>query len=335
MRGQPVKIAVNGWFADQWTTGSGQYLAGLARAMPEVGGQHEYLLIAPGGRSPDRAPDGWTMVRVPVPRFAGENLSKVWFEQVSFPRACRNVGAGAALVPYWGGPWWQSCPTAVTVHDIIPLLLPLYRGGFLQRGYTRLVAVTARRAAAVLTDSDASRRDIVERLKIDPARVHAIHLAVDPAYRRVRDEERLAQARARYALPEGPFLLYLGGYDARKNVGRLLQAYARLRRAWPTAGSPDPAHAEMPALVLAGRLPAADTPFAPNPRRVTEQLGLQEYVHYAGWVEEADKPALYSLAIAALFPSEYEGFGLPVLEAQACGCPVLTSGTKLSRANPD
>ena len=134
-----------------------------------------------------------------------------------------------AFVPYWGSPWWRPCPIVVTVHDLIPLLLPLYRGGLLQRAYTGLVSRTARRADAVLTDSEASRRDIIEHLGIPPERVHAIHLAAEERYRPVHDPAELARVRAKYGLPDEPFLLYLGGFDARKNVVRMIEAYARMR----------------------------------------------------------------------------------------------------------
>jgi len=125
---------------------------------------------------------------------------------------------------------WRPCPVIVTVHDLIPLLLPLYRGGPLQRAYTWLVSRTARRADAVLTDSAASKRDIVAHLGIGPERVHAIHLAADPRYRPVTDPAELARVRAKYGLPAEPFLLYLGGFDARKNVVRMIEAYGRVIR---------------------------------------------------------------------------------------------------------
>ena len=202
------------------------------------------------------------------------NLAKLWFEQVTFPRACRRLRADVAFVPYWGSPWWQPCPMVVTVHDLIPLLLPLYRGGMLQRAYTALVSRTARRAAAVLTDSEASRRDIIAHLGIPADRVHAIHLAADPRYRPVTDPDELARIRAKYGLPDAPFLLYLGGFDARKNVGRMIEAYARMRsgvRSQETGARgqesgvmsqpsqvPDPCRLipdPCPALVIAGKLP--------------------------------------------------------------------------------
>jgi len=318
-----MRIAVNGWFAGQLATGTGQYLAGLAAWLPQLGPEHELILVLPARRWSEAHGfqadvPGWqiTVAGTPMDRI-NRNLAKVWFEQVAFPCAVRRCGAQLALVPYWGSPWWSPCPCLVTVHDIIPLLLPEYRGGLAQQAYSWLVARTARRAGAVLTDSEASRRDIIARLGIAPERVYAVHLAVDAAFRPVGDASRLDAVRARYRLPAAPFWLYLGGFDARKNLSRLLAAYARLRH--------ECGPAQVPLLVVAGRPPGVNTAFAPDPRVIAARLGISEAVHLIGWVDEADKPALYTLAQAAFFVSTYEGFGLPVLEAQACGCPVITS----------
>jgi glycosyltransferase involved in cell wall biosynthesis len=316
-----MRVVVNGWFWDQLATGSGQYLAGLAAWLPAAARDVEWVAVR-WGRAPAIAggiPPGWQVewVSTPVDRISG-NLAKVWFEQVTFPQACRRLAADVAFVPYWGSPWVCPCPVVATIHDLIPLLLPLYRGGPLQRAYSALVSATARRAHAILTDSAASRRDIIAHLGIAPERVHAVHLAVGPEYRPVTDSAALEQVRARYGLPTEPFFLYLGGFDARKNVGAVLRGYVRLLA---DADLSAPA----PRLVIAGKLPRADSAFAPDPRPLAAELGLGDRVQFTGWVEEADKPALYSLALGALFVSEYEGFGLPVLEAQACGCPVITS----------
>ena len=235
-----MRIAVNGWFHGQLTTGSGQYLEALAEWLPRAGEGHEFIVVK--GQAGDAArrrhgentmshrPYAIRLARTPFDRI-NANLAKLWFEQITFPRACRRLHADVAFVPYWGSPWWQPCPVVVTVHDLIPLLLPLYRGGMLQRAYTALVSRTARRAAAVLTDSEASRRDIIAHLGIPADRVHAVHLAADPRYRPVTDRDELTRIRAKYGLPDGPFLLYLGGFDARKNVARMIEAYARMRSA--------------------------------------------------------------------------------------------------------
>lgn len=329
-----MRIIINGWFLNQLTTGSGQYLAELAEWLPRAGETHEWVVVRPASwqtadsegpvadestgqhatRNTQSAirhspPEG--AIRTPFDRLS-PNLAKLWFEQIAFPRACRRLAADVAFVPYWGAPWWSPCPVVVTVHDLIPLLLPAYRGGPLQRGYTWLVSRTARRAAAVLTDSEASRRDVIARLGAAPTRVHAIHLAAAARYRPVTDPAALARVRARYGVPEGPFMLYLGGFDVRKNLLRTVEAYARLVAQCQAAAIVPPR------LVIAGKLPAEDTPFTPDPRPLALRLGLTDQIHFTGWVDEADKPALYTLALATVFVSEYEGFGLPVLEAQAC-----------------
>ena len=329
-------VAVNGWFWGQLATGSGQYLHALAQHLPQIEGRASYTLVLPKARFPKEPsasfaiPDSWRSLWVATPfDRINQNMAKVWFEQVAFPRACRQAKADLAFVPYWGSPGWQPCRTAVTVHDLIPLVLPAYRGGVSQRLYTQLVGWTARRAAVVLTDSQSSRRDIIRHLHIPEERVHAVLLAADEQYRPIVDSDELRRVREKYHLPER-FILYLGGFDVRKNVPRLVRAYARFLREGDRAsdlgglGRP-PRSDEVPYLVIAGKLPAADTEFTPDPRRVVAEEGIVDQVQFTGWVDEADKPALYSLASAFVFPSLYEGFGLPVAEAAACGTPVLTS----------
>jgi glycosyltransferase involved in cell wall biosynthesis len=122
--------------------------------------------------------------------------------------------------------------------------------------------------------------------------------------------------RARYRLPERYFL-YLGSFEVRKNVRNILLAY---RRYLDRGGDP------AVALVIAGQLPARHTAFAPDPQKIAAELNLQDQVRFCGWVAEKDKPALYVLATAYLFPSLYEGFGMMLLEAMQAGAPVITSG---------
>jgi len=243
-----------------------------------------------------------------------DRLQKVWFEQVAFPRSCRHLPAHLAHVPYWAPPLLPPVPTVVTIHDLIPLLLPEYRGRLAVRLYTALVGAGARRAAMVITDSKASRADIIAHLGVPAERVRVVYLAAGARYAAAPAPDD-GEIRARYNLPER-YVLYLGGFDVRKNVATVLSAY---RWAGPVIG------AECP-LVIAGRLPERDTPFAPDPRRLAHELAVDErFVRFTGFVDEEDKPALYRGAVSLIFPSRYEGFGLPPLEALACGTPVVGS----------
>ncbi|HUT20251.1 MAG TPA: glycosyltransferase family 1 protein [Anaerolineae bacterium] len=311
-----MRIAINAWFADQPTTGSGQYLTHLLQAYAAGPALDRYLLLVPSTR-PVPIPltalgPSFEWQRLWTP-FDGlhSHLAKLWFEQVSLPRACRRWGATLVHVPYWAAPLRSPAPVVVTVHDLIPLLLPAYRGGPLGQLYTILVTRSARRATAVLTDSYASRADIVRHLGIPASRVRAVHLAAEDRFRPSADPTAAEHVRSRLGLPPR-YLLYLGGFDVRKNVTRILHAFAQL----------DAAEVQ---LVVAGRLPEHDTPFAPDPRRTVHELGLVGRVCFTGWVDEADKPALYREAEALLFPSLYEGFGLPPLEALSCGTPAIVS----------
>lgn len=311
-----MHIAINGWFWGREEVGSGQYLHHLLEALvgPAARDARWTLVLLPGREAGPQVPG----VRKAVLRGPWRGpWGKVAFEQMAFPLACRRLGADVAWVPYWAGPLWSPCPTVVTIHDIIPVLFPAYRGGILGEAYLRLVMASARRASRVLTDSWASAEDIVGRLGVPRARVRVVHLAADPRCQPVRGPARLAEVRERYRLPPR-FALYLGGFDRRKNVVGLLRAFAR----WMAA---EAIGEDGPWLVVAGRLPPAETELFPDPVRVAGELGMGARVGFPGWVADADKPALYSLAEFFVFPSLYEGFGLPVLEAMACGAPVIAS----------
>ena len=159
-----MRLALNGWFWDSPTTGSGQYTRRLVEALTDLDRDLEIGLIVPRWGDGKELPGGHDLPascilhRVPVSR---SNLSKVRFEQVAFPRACACTGADVAHVPYWAPPARSPVPVVVTIHDLIPLVLRdpagLYRGGPLQRLYTALVSATAGGATLVLTDSEASR----------------------------------------------------------------------------------------------------------------------------------------------------------------------------------
>jgi glycosyltransferase involved in cell wall biosynthesis len=311
---EPMKIAINAWFLGQPGTGSGQYLHGLLGALPAVSSQDRFLLVAPPGAPRPQIPgielEFW---RLGSPRWRSR-LGKVLFEQVAFPRICRQWGADVAHIPYWGSPLRPGVPAVVTIHDLIPLLLPAYRGGPLVRLYTRLVAASARRAPMVLTDSLSSKGDIEQHLGLSPETVHCVYLAADPQYGPEAQPDD-ALIRQLYELPQR-YVLYLAGHDVRKNVARLVEAFATVAR------SDDDV-----TLVIGGRLPARnELPFY-DPRPLVEELGIADDVRFPGWVEVAHAPALYRGAACAVFPSHYEGFGLPVLEALACGTPLVTSNT--------
>jgi len=199
----------------------------------------------------------------------------------------------------------------VTVHDMGFQFYPqAHRRS--DRLYLRWsTAWNARQATAVLADSEATRRDLLSLCPVDGAKVRVVYLGRDEGLAPVSGRGRLDEVRSRYGIP-GRYMLYLGTLQPRKNLDRLVEAFARL------AGEPSLQGVD---LVLAGKRGwLYESLFA----RVS-RLGLEGRVLFPGYVSDADMAALYSGALATVFPSLYEGFGMPVLEAQSCGVPVVTS----------
>lgn len=312
-----MRIALNGLFFDSPATGTGQYLRELVRAMRAVAPQDQFVLIAPHADAGAPAPE------IHPTRLGQADFAKLEFEQWTFPHAVRHR-FDLAHVPHFGPPFFPSHPTVVTIHDLIPMVLPAYRGSTAVRMYTRLAAAGAKRAQAILADSYASARDIERLLSIPREKIHVVHLAADARYQPPTDRE-LARVRAKYGLPE-KFVLYLGGFDMRKNVARVIETWKRIRM---TDGGRRAANVGLDSkdckLVIAGRLPESTSAFFPDVREMVQAADLTEGVSFIGFVAEEDKPALYGAAEVFVYPSHYEGFGLPPLEAMASGAPVIVS----------
>lgn len=310
-----MRVALNGLFLSAPATGTGQYLRELVRALRVQSPADEFIFVAPHADPGAPAP-----VLANPTRLSGENLAKFEFEQITFPRATRN-DFDVRHIPHFGPPLFPARPTVVTIHDLIPIVLPAYRGSPLVRLYTRLAAAGARRAQAILADSFASARDIETHLQIPRDKIAVVHLAADARFR-LSGRNDLEHIRSKLNLPER-FVLYLGGFDVRKNVRRVFEAFAGLT----SEMDPDEESSPKIGLVVAGTLPEKDSAFFPDPRRIAKSVGVGDRVQFVGFVLEQDKPALYAAARVLLFPSRYEGFGLPALEAMACGTPVIASNS--------
>ena len=304
-----MRLAINGWFlAHDQHTGTGQYLRALLEWLPRLS-EHALHVVVPDPADLPALPEAIHLHRI---RCGATNLAKVRFEQSLFPRACRELKADLAHIPYWAPSLSSPCPLVVTIHDLIPLVLAEYRGDWRVRLYTALVSAAARGAALVLADSEASRQDILKHLGLPEAQVRTVYLAADARYTPASGFLLDEAVKQKYDLPDG-YVLYLGGFDARKNVQALLSAWT-----W-AANSVGEAYP----LVLGGQLPRPDGKLFADYPRLAQELDLAGTVKFIGHVDESDKPALYRGASVFVFPSRYEGFGLPPLEAMACGVPVV------------
>ena len=311
-----MHLVMNGYFWQRPFVGSGQYTRNLVYYLNRLVSDLEITLVVPlfpGEPEPEDVPPSVRLKKVAV---RPGHLGKVSFEQRQFPAVCREVGATIAHVPYWGGPLQSPVPVVVTVHDLTTLLVPEYRRSAGARLYNALVSASARGASHVITDSRASKEEIVTHLGIEAEKVTAVPLAVGPQYTPQENSLVDMAVLRKYDLPDF-YVLYLGGYEIHKNVATLLLAWTYVGQA---LGQEYP-------LVLAGKKPTTVSTIYPNYDDQIKRLRIEEYVRWIGFVDEEDKPVLYRNAETFVFPSRREGFGLPVLEALACGTPVVTSNS--------
>jgi O-antigen biosynthesis alpha-1,2-mannosyltransferase len=295
---------------DQHGGGVKVYTQRLLRALLDLHSEHEFVFLY---RNP--ALVGTYAGEPRVEEFALPGRSVLAWDQVAVPRAVRRQGIDLLFNPKYSIPLRASCPAVWVCHGLDWYVMPWASRRIDRLSHRFLVPRYASRAAAVIAVSEVTRQHVMHYLKVPPDRVVTVYSGVDAVFRRALPAPRLEQIRAKYSLPER-FLLYAGAIYPPKNFTRLIRAYAEIG---PARGIP---------LVVAG---GENRFLSEEEIREPEALGIADWVHWPGWVDQEDLAGFYALAEALLLPSLFESCGLPVLEAMAAGCPVVTSdryGTK-------
>jgi glycosyltransferase involved in cell wall biosynthesis len=312
-----MKIGINSLYLKFPISGAGQYLVHLLNALTEIDQSHEYILL---GLQP-KIQRSFFLAKFPyqaeaVPSFAthNEDLERLVWEQFTGPKAAHKAGLDILHIPYFACPLIPRTPIVVTIHDVLQFRLPIYRMGIKKKVYLDLYARAARRATSIITVSQHAKQDMIDTLNLPPDRIHVIYEAAGDEYRPVADPSALVAVRSRYGLNER-YILYLGGLDQRKNVLQLVRSFAYLYKQLEDPNLQ---------LLIAGDPDKYSGPMFPDPRPIATELGMTNQIIYR-FIEEEDKPAVYSGASVFVFPSLYEGFGLTPLEAMSCGAPVICS----------
>jgi glycosyltransferase involved in cell wall biosynthesis len=291
-------------------TGVGHYTFELARHLSLIAPEDEFELVSPfpfasplSEHTKQELPANLRVVQAKIGAF-----SRRWFA-VGLPLYLKRSGIDLFHGTNYEVPLWSRCPTVLTVHDLSLLLhADTHEERRVRRGRKRL-PIMARTASLIITPSESVRAEVSEHLRIRPSKIVAIPEAPRDIFRPAPAEE-IVETRRRLGI-EDEFILFVGTIEPRKNLATLLAAFEEILRST----------ALCPQLVIAGREGwLVDELFAH-----VKKSGAQSRLRFTGYLTDEDLRALYSSCRVFVYPSLYEGFGLPPLEAMACGAPVITS----------
>jgi glycosyltransferase involved in cell wall biosynthesis len=285
------------------SAGIHQYIYNLLKHLPEAGPEFDFTVLTGAGQ-PEM-----TRARIERSRWPTQKpLVRILWEQLAQPPALARLRPDLLHSLAFASPLLGAPPAVVTVYDLSFRLFP-ENFPALQRLYlSTLTAASCRRARRVITISESTRRDVVRLLGVPAERVDVAYPGVDARFRPL-PREAVDAFRLKYGLPDR-FLLYLGTLEPRKNLATLIAAFANLKSQIPSLQ-----------LVVAG----AKGWFYESVFQQVERLGLRECVHFPGYLPADDLPLWYNACAVFVYPSSFEGFGMPVAEALACARPVVTS----------
>ncbi|HKZ82773.1 MAG TPA: glycosyltransferase family 1 protein [Anaerolineae bacterium] len=316
-----MRIGIDVTSAVTQSAGIGRYTRELVRALFALGAPHRYTLFYATEKKVEQPiaplPPGARLRRLPI---HDKWLARVWHRfRLPIP-----VELATGRLDLFHSPDFTLPPvlpgarTLLTVHDLSFIRDPDSAVPSLRKFLDRAVRRSVARAGRVLADSQATKDDLVELFGVPAGKIDVLLSGVDARFRPIRDPSALAAVRAKYHLGNGRLILSVGTIQPRKNYVRLIQAFGRVAGRWGQIGSD--LLGDVNLVIAGGKGWMFDDIFAEVTR-----LGLEGRVKFTGFVDESDLPALYSAATVFAYVSLYEGFGLPVLEAMACGAPIIGS----------
>ncbi len=295
--------------------GAGNYIIQLVRTLASLDTGDEWVVFAQKHAQdlisvPEDSHLEWKIIPDQDP------ARRLIWEQAAFPTMIQNSRIELLHSLHYTRPWHLPCASVVTFHDMTFFLYPQLHTLAKRLFFPRMIRFSARHADALIAVSEQTRRDAIRILHIPPEKITGIPLGIHLDFHPILDQTALDACREKYHLPQS-FILFVGQVEPRKNLPVLFEAYHQLIQ-----------HSSPPPLVIAGRMGwGVEAILAP-----VKRLGLEDKVIFTGYVAGSDLPLVYNLAEFFVYPSRYEGFGFPPLEAMACGIPTITSAVS---AMPD
>jgi glycosyltransferase involved in cell wall biosynthesis len=278
-------------------SGFGFYVKNLVENLKKIDTQNEYFLIDSGKNKDLRT------------------YERIWWDQVKFVKKVKLIKPDVVHKTCFSVPKFGNFKKVVTIHDIIPILYPENFSMSSRFYFTKLMPWSYKFADYIITISESAKKDLVEKLGLDENKIKVIYEAAGSEFRVITDLNRIEEVKKKYGI-SGNYILNVGTLEPRKNLEFLVNVFNDIRKLrYSDIGDLK--------LVIAGKKGWRYE----NIFLLIKELNLQDKVIFTDYVEEGDLPYLYNGAKLFAFPSIYEGFGLPILEAMKCGVPVISSNS--------
>lgn len=305
-----MRIGIDATALPLQPVGAGNYIIHFTQALANLEINDELVIFTYASRQPLFGIQPGSRVKLIALPELSPPRRLIW-EQTNLPALIRQYKLDLFHSLHYTMPVFLPCPNVVTFHDMTFFLYPRLHTMPKRIFFQNMIRYSAKHATALVADSESTRQDAIRLLGLAPERITTVPLGVTAAYHPVRDLARQDIVRQKYQLPER-FILNVGLMEPRKNLPALLRAFSKICEHFPAEK-----------LVLVGRKGwMVDQVF-----NLLDSLALLDKVCFTGYVDGEDLPVIYSMADIFVYPTFYEGFGLPVLEAMACGTPVITSNT--------
>ncbi len=314
-----MNIGINASFLRKPGTGIGQVTFSFLEKLKELPTSDEFFIYTEE-EYPEIGYPKHFHFRNFLPFWKRDDLIRKWLWERQVAREAKKDGCDVFLSLYQTTTIFPAAfHHVMVVHDIIPRLFPEYRGNMRQKWYWQVVERGIRQANHIITISEATKKDLLG-FGIVPERITVAYPDTASIFKRIPSKEEEQRVLEKYSLKPG-YIYHGGGLEIRKNTAGLLHAYKQLVDHNQT----------VPPLVISGKIFSEQNPLATPVRKMVRELGLEKQVQLLDFVPETDLPTLYKNALFFIYPSFYEGFGLPVLEAICMGTPVLVSDTSSLR----
>lgn len=314
-----LRIGVNALFLRKIDTGIGRVTKNLLEEIAKIDKSNTYILYL-DQRANIKLPANFRTKIISSHFYKREDLVKQTFwERITISREAEKDKLDVFFSPYNAVTRFKNIPHVTLLHDVIwKVLASTYLYNFRRRIYAQQTFESVRLCRKILTVSEFSKQEIIKHLGIDSRQIKVIGGGVSPSFKPIEKNDRRMQKTLNKFNIQGPYIFYVGGFEIRKNVPMLIRSFAKLAKLYKN-------NLKDKILVIGGEPPEVRSPLLDDVRSIVSGLGINSLIRFTGRLTDEELIHLYSGSDFFVFPSLYEGFGLTVLEAMACGVPIIAS----------